>query len=88
MIVCDVDNGPTWLVLPDNADMYGVPALELLSQRLAAGGALGFWSHERVEAFEQRLARIVGSVTTRPSVDVHPAGRALESYVIVATSES
>jgi spermidine synthase len=75
-ICLDTDNGPGWLVHPDNAGLYGDATLERLAGRLAPGGRLAVWSASPDDAFEQRLrARFadVGTVTvpvTRGEDDV------------------
>lgn len=42
-IVLDVDNGPDWLIRPDNARLYQPAFLDLVATRLAADGAISVW---------------------------------------------
>lgn len=54
--VClDVDNGPDWTVVPENAALYGSSGLDAVDRRLAPGGALAVWSAGAAPAFEARL---------------------------------
>lgn len=43
-IALDVDNGPDWLVRPDNAELYEMPGLELAAGALRRDGTLAIWS--------------------------------------------
>ncbi len=56
-ILLDVDNGPTSLVQPQNARLYGRQGLAGLRRALTAGGRVTFWSAEGEGAFQARLAR-------------------------------
>ncbi|MFL6136365.1 MAG: spermidine synthase [Frankiaceae bacterium] len=54
-ICLDVDNGPSWTVVPANARLYGAAGLRLLRGRLRPGGALAVWSAAAEPAFELLL---------------------------------
>jgi len=54
-ILLDVDNGPTWLVLEENAAVYGRPALERMQDLLAPGGVLAVWAAEQASDFLAEL---------------------------------
>jgi len=51
----DVDNGPDWLVTPDNARLYSDAGLAALVRVLAPGGVLAVWSAQPAPAFEARM---------------------------------
>ena len=54
--VClDIDNGPDWTVVEENAGLYADAGLDALHARLAPGGALAVWSAAAAPAFEARL---------------------------------
>ncbi len=54
-ILLDVDNGPTWLVLEENAAVYSRAALERMRALLAPGGVLAVWAAERAPDFLAQL---------------------------------
>lgn len=56
-ILLDVDNGPTSLVQPQNARIYGRKGFTLVRRVLKPGGRVAFWSAERETAFRASLAR-------------------------------
>jgi spermidine synthase len=59
-ILLDVDNGPTWLVVEENAEVYGRPALELMRALLAPGGVLAVWAAEPAPDFLAELESVFG----------------------------
>lgn len=71
-VIClDVDNGPDWLVRPDNAGVYDDHGLATLARRIRPGGAVGIWSAAASAPFETRLRRHFASVTTHRVDVVH-----------------
>jgi spermidine synthase len=79
-ILLDVDNGPDFLVLDENASLYQHAFLRTCLGRLRAGGALLIWSSTRSDALERAVTAAAGTWT----VDVHDvdlAGRA-ETYSV------
>jgi len=56
-VLLDVDNGPTWLVLEENAAVYGLPALERVRALLTPGGVLAVWAAEPAPDFLALLRR-------------------------------
>jgi spermidine synthase len=54
-ICLDIDNGPDWTVTDRNARLYGEGGLDLLAERLTAGGVLAVWSAAAAPAYEARL---------------------------------
>ncbi|WP_073837260.1 hypothetical protein [Micromonospora sp. CB01531] len=63
-ICLDIDNGPDWTVFPGNATLYDADGTALLRDRLAADGVLAVWSASAVPAYAERLAEVIGPVTT------------------------
>lgn len=47
IVLLDVDNGPGFLVRPENADLYAVAGLRSAAAALAPGGVLAIWSSHR-----------------------------------------
>jgi spermidine synthase len=64
-ICLDIDNGPDWTVTDRNADLYEEGGLDLLAERLTAGGVLAVWSAAAAPAFEARLRARFGDVEVR-----------------------
>ncbi|MDX6594264.1 MAG: hypothetical protein QOJ13_3460 [Gaiellales bacterium] len=64
-ICLDTDNGPGWLVHPENARLYTDAALERLAGLLQPGGRLAVWAAAPDDAFEARLREHFAAVTTR-----------------------
>jgi spermidine synthase len=56
-ILLDTDNGPSWLVRPENGHLYTGAGLAALAKALLPGGVLGVWSAQPETAFTGRLAR-------------------------------
>lgn len=63
-ICLDVDNGPDWLVTPDNARLYTADGLQGAARVLSPGGVLALWSAARVDGFDGRMAEHFAEVTT------------------------
>jgi spermidine synthase len=55
LLFFDIDNGPTWLSLPGNADLYTGEGLGRLRPWLRARGVAAFWATERCAEFERCL---------------------------------
>jgi len=55
VILADTDNGPDWLVRPENHAIYGRRGLGAAFAVLAPGGVVAFWSSGPAEWFGQRL---------------------------------
>jgi spermidine synthase len=54
--VClDVDNGPDWVVVPQNAQLYAPPGIAAALRVLAPGGVLAVWSASRADALAGHL---------------------------------
>jgi spermidine synthase len=63
-IMLDVDNGPSWLVRPENSGLYDDGGLRLLGLALNPSGVLGIWSAQREEALAERLAGVFAAQRT------------------------
>ena len=61
LVLLDVDNGPDFLVLDDNAAIYEVPFLELARAALRDGGAVVVWSSTRSEPLADVLRSVFGN---------------------------
>ena len=61
-IVLDVDNGPDWLIRPDNARLYEAPFVDACATALTPTGALSVWgaqpSARLRHAFDRRFGRV------------------------------
>lgn len=61
-LVLDVDNGPSWLLRPDNARLYEPPFLDACADLLQGQGALSVWgqgpSPPLVSALRRRFADV------------------------------
>jgi len=54
--VClDVDNGPDWVVVPQNARLYTPPGVAAALRVLTPGGVLAVWSASRADALAAHL---------------------------------
>lgn len=80
-ICLDIDNGPEWTVVDDNAGLYTVDGLTTLRRLLAPGGVLAVWSAAAAPAFADRLAGLYGSV----AVHEIPVPRGEPDVVYLAT---
>jgi spermidine synthase len=80
LLLLDVDNGPTWLALPSNAELYTRAGLERMRRHMAPRGVAAFWATERAPDFEARLAELPWGEWSRASVDapVRPGEPPLE----------
>ncbi len=78
LILADTDNGPDWLVRPENYAIYGRRGLELAYAALAPGGAAAFWSAAESPTFVANLRAAGFEVSVRPV----PARRVLPPDVI------
>lgn len=77
-ILLDVDNGPDFLVLDTNMEVYQAEFLRRCLDRLRPAGVLLIWSSTRSKAFEEAVASVAGSWTV-DTRQVDLAGR-LETY--------
>lgn len=61
-IALDVDNGPDWLVSPDNASLYEPRGLEAAAAALRHDGVLAIWSAAPSASLPNALGALFGSV--------------------------
>lgn len=58
VVLLDIDNGPSFLILPDNAGLYSRQGLATAWSRLAAGGSLVIWCETASPQLWERLRRL------------------------------
>ena len=84
LLLLDTDNGPGWLVRPENRAIYGHRGLAAAHAALRPGGVAAFWSAAEAPWFETGLAR-AGFAVTRRAVSARrtlPTPRAVPPDVI------
>jgi spermidine synthase len=62
-ILLDVDNGPDFLIHPQNADLYTGPLLAAAYRQLAPGGVLAIWCQGIAPALEFALSQLAKPVS-------------------------
>lgn len=83
-LLLDVDNGPGWLAIDANEQLYGQAGLQRLMSRLRTGGVLGIWSANTSPEFLERLAVIFGNSTSETVSDRTPEGREITATIYLA----
>lgn len=66
LILLDVDNGPGYLVHPDNARLYQPPFLADCRRILRPSGALAVWSMDEAAELQQALGEVFDEVHALP----------------------
>lgn len=66
LILLDVDNGPGYLVHPDNARLYQPPFLADCRRILRPDGALAVWSMDEAPELQQALGEVFDEVHALP----------------------
>jgi spermidine synthase len=79
-ILLDVDNGPDFLIYPQNADLYTGPLLGATYQQLTPRGLLAIWCQGEAPSLESALRQLSGAVGVTP-LDVTRGAREVQ-YVI------
>jgi spermidine synthase len=64
-ILLDVDNGPDFLIHPQNADLYTGPLLAAAYRQLAPGGVLAIWCQGVAPSLDFALRQLGGAVGVR-----------------------
>ena len=64
LILLDVDNGPDFLVFPENARLYQVPFLRVARRALRPGGLLAVWSSAESERLTRAMRQTFGECET------------------------
>ncbi|MBP6875978.1 MAG: spermine/spermidine synthase [Candidatus Eisenbacteria bacterium] len=70
LLLLDIDNGPTWLSLPDNRWLYEKEGIAALRARAETGGVIAFWATERSKEFERALESEKWAETRREAVHI------------------
>lgn len=83
-VLLDVDNGPGFLVVPDNARLYEPAGLAAAAAALRSGGVLAVWSAQAAPQLAAALDAVVGPTRVHRSSVVRE-GRELDYYVHLAS---
>jgi spermidine synthase len=86
-IVLDVDNGPDFLVHPDNAAVYGATFVAECARRLRPSGRLLVWSMADSPPLRSVLGEHFDEVAATP-VDVRLQDRAEHYWILAASRHS
>ncbi|WP_158212352.1 spermidine synthase [Natranaerobius trueperi] len=81
LILLDVDNGPDWLVRPENYHLYQSEGLNLLSESLALGGYIGIWTISEKQELEANLIANFDYVIMRSYQNIDSKRRSHYDYV-------
>ena len=57
-----MDNGPDWVVVPENARLYTPPGIAAATRVLAPGGVLAVWSASRADGLAEHLRGVLDDV--------------------------
>lgn len=81
-VIClDIDNGPDWLVMDNNGQLYDDQGIRSLLNILNESGAVSFWSAAKSDTLEKRLRQWFDKVKIQAVVQ--PRGE--PDYIYVAT---
>jgi spermidine synthase len=81
-VIClDIDNGPDWLVMDNNGQLYDDQGIRSLLNILNESGAVSFWSAAKSDTLEKRLRQWFDKVKIK-AVD---QSRGEPDYIYVAT---
>jgi spermidine synthase len=81
-VIClDIDNGPDWLVMDNNGQLYDDKGIRSLLNILNESGAVSFWSAAKSDTLEKRLRQWFDKVKIK-AVD---QSRGEPDYIYVAT---
>lgn len=83
-ILLDTDNGPDWLVTPDNARIYAPDAVRRFLNALIPGGVVAFWSANQSSHFAERLVGAAGRVDEVEVADEIAPGRSGSAWIYLA----
>lgn len=84
VVLLDTDNGPSWLVYPENERIYGLSGLDAVSKALRPKGTVAIWSAQEETQLHDRMEKHFGNVH-RHVIEVTRDGRMLEYFVYTAT---
>lgn len=84
-IICvDVDNGPDWVVLESNKDLYKASTLTRLHEILKKGGVLSIWSAEKSSSLFNSMKKVFGNIFVKEVAQSVPGGREITSYIYIS----
>ena len=86
VVLLDVDNGPGFLVRPENADLYAVAGLRSAAAALAPGGVLAIWSSHRAPDLLATLRTSQRGETEELVRRVQREGREFDYAIYVLTA--
>jgi spermidine synthase len=85
-ILVDVDNGPNWLALDDNARLYSEETLRTIKTILTTRGILATWSAQEDRAYWNRLNAVFPITEAIRVAETRP--KASESIIYLAATGS
>jgi len=83
-ILVDVDNGPNWLALDNNARIYSKPTLRAIKGILAARGILATWSAQEDRVYWNRVNAVFQETETIRVAETEP--QPSETVIYLATA--
>jgi len=84
-IICvDVDNGPDWLVLETNEELYKETSLHTMSNLLKKGGVLSIWSASESSSLFEKMKRVFGNIFVKEVRQRYGEEKELTSYIYVS----
>lgn len=86
IVLLDVDNGPGFLVRPENADLYAGAGLRSAAAALAPGGVLAIWSSHRAPDLLAALRGTDLGAAEEVVRRVHRDGREFDYAIYVLTA--
>jgi spermidine synthase len=83
LILLDIDNGPNWLSLPSNSELYELDNLNKLRDWLTACGLVIFWASDICVDFEHRLDALDWGQWSREQIQAQPVNstRSISTYL-------
>jgi spermidine synthase len=85
LILLDVDNGPGFLVRPENAELYAGAGLRAAAASLGPDGILAIWSSHRAPALHRALGSLAVGDVAEVVREVHRDGRELHYVIYLLT---
>ncbi len=83
-ILLDTDNGPDWLVVPDNARIYTPGGVRRFLDAVVPGGVIAYWSASRAPDFAAVLADVAGRVEEVEVPDEIAPGRSGSAWIYIS----
>lgn len=85
LILLDVDNGPGFLVRPENAELYAGAGLRAAAASLGPGGILAIWSSHRAPALHRALESLGVGAVAEVVREVRRDGRGFDYVIYLVT---